>query len=85
MKAIPYTGKHHRYFVVATNWFLWNEYVNTYAAMTRAEFDALTVGERIALQIEIFGPDTESRDIFKCAARDCDGCTACTPNPESAT
>ena len=40
---------------IATNWTLWNEYVNTDATMTRDEFDALSTEEKLALQAEMFG------------------------------
>ena len=45
------------YAEIANNWHLWNELVNTDAAMTREEFDALTTEQKVALQVEAFGPE----------------------------
>lgn len=47
----------HTYEQCATNWILWQEYVDTNATMTREEFDAMTVAEKIAVQVEAFGPE----------------------------
>lgn len=48
------------YAEIAASWALWNEYVNTDATMTREEFDALTIEQRIALQVEAFGPEQDA-------------------------
>jgi hypothetical protein len=40
---------------IATSWILWQQYVDTDANMTEAEFDALTIGEREAIIVECFG------------------------------
>lgn len=45
----------HTYAEIASNFALWNEFVNTDAAMTREEFDAMTVEQKVALQVEAFG------------------------------
>jgi hypothetical protein len=46
-----------KYETNATNWALWNEFVNTDANMSKELFDALTVEQKIALQVEMFGPE----------------------------
>jgi hypothetical protein len=40
---------------IATNFRLWEEYVDPHATMTEAEFDDLTVEQRIAMMVECFG------------------------------
>jgi len=45
------------YTEIATDWRLWNEFVNTDSTMSRDEFDALTTEQKVALQIEAFGPE----------------------------
>ena len=40
---------------IATNWNLWQEYVDTDANMTEAEFYALTIRERVSMIAECFG------------------------------
>lgn len=42
---------------IARDWNLWAEYVDPSAAMTREEFEAMTIDERVALQETVFGPD----------------------------
>lgn len=49
----------HTYAETAADWDLWNEYVNTDAAMDRAEFDALTTEQKVKLQIAAFGPEPQ--------------------------
>jgi hypothetical protein len=46
---------------ISKNWELWNQYVNPSGAMTRQEFDDLTIQERNLIQRECF-PD-ECPDI----------------------
>lgn len=48
------------YTEIANNFALWNEFVNTDATMGRDEFDALTTEEKVALQVEAFGPEQGS-------------------------
>jgi len=48
----------HTYEQCATDWKLWVEYVDPNAAMTREEFDTLSVAEKIAMQVEAFGPES---------------------------
>lgn len=50
-------SQQHTYAEIAADWVLWNEFVNTDAAMTREEFDALTVEQKVALQVEAFGAE----------------------------
>jgi hypothetical protein len=45
------------YTEIANDWSLWNEFVNTDAAMSRDEFDTLTIEQKVALQVEAFGPE----------------------------
>lgn len=48
------------YAEIANDWNLWNEYVNTDATMSREEFDALTTEQKVALQVEAFGPEQDA-------------------------
>lgn len=50
-------SQQHTYAEIASDWSLWNEFVNTDAAMTRDEFDALTTEQKVELQIEAFGAE----------------------------
>lgn len=52
-------SQQHTYTEIAANWALWNEYVNTDATMSRDEFDSLTTEQKVALQVEAFGPEAE--------------------------
>jgi hypothetical protein len=45
------------YTEIAADWSLWNEFVNTDATMSRDEFDSLTIEQKVALQVEAFGPE----------------------------
>lgn len=47
------------YTEISENWTLWNEYVNADATMDREEFDALTTEQKVALQVEAFGPEQD--------------------------
>ena len=49
----------HTYAEIANSWTLWREYVDLDAAMTIEEFDAMNTADRIAAQIEAFGPEPE--------------------------
>ena len=49
----------HTYAEIANNWTLWREYVDLDAAMTIEEFDAMSIADRIAAQVEAFGPEPE--------------------------
>ena len=51
------------YTEVAQNWNLWIEYVDTDATMTRAEFDALSVEQKVQMQIDAFGPDEDEEQL----------------------
>jgi hypothetical protein len=42
---------------IANDWILWIEYVDPSATMTRTEFDAMSMDEKMALQISIWGPE----------------------------
>ena len=50
-------SQQHTYAEIAANWNLWIELVDTNATMTREEFDALTVEQKVAMQVEAFGPE----------------------------
>lgn len=41
---------------IAADFRLWNDYMDTGAVMTRDEFDALSVAEKLQLQVDAFGP-----------------------------
>lgn len=42
---------------IAENFRLWQEYVDGDATMTEAEFDAMSVEQKLALQEDAFGPE----------------------------
>ncbi|MCO7643667.1 hypothetical protein NJI34_43695 [Pseudomonas sp. S 311-6] len=44
---------------IANDFHLWGEYVDPDAAMTEDEFNALTVEQKVALQVEAFGPEND--------------------------
>jgi len=50
-------SKQHSYAEIAQDFSLWGEYVDRDATMTEAEFDALSVEQKIALQVEAFGEE----------------------------
>jgi hypothetical protein len=41
---------------IAANFNLWQEYVDQDATMSQEEFDAMTIEQKVNLQIEAFGP-----------------------------
>lgn len=45
------------YTEIATDYSLWIQFVDTDATMTEAEFDALTVEQKVNLQVEAFGEE----------------------------
>jgi hypothetical protein len=45
------------YAQIATDFDLWREYVDRQGATSRDEFDAMSVADRIDLQVETFGPE----------------------------
>jgi hypothetical protein len=47
--------KTHTYQQIADDWTLWCDYADPEASMTRAEFDALDVEQRIKILIDAFG------------------------------
>lgn len=47
----------HTYAEIASDWNLWNEFVNTGAEMSREEFEVLSLEAKIALQVQAFGPE----------------------------
>lgn len=69
------------YAAIASDWNLWAEYVDPSATMTEAEFDALPVEGKIAIQTACFGeeslnvcPECE-RDLAP-EATSCPACSA---------
>lgn len=50
-------SQQHTYAEIAANWNLWIEFVDPNATMTREEFEALTVEQKIAMQADAFGPE----------------------------
>lgn len=55
-------SKQHSYEEIAQDFRLWGEYVDTDATMTEEEFEAMTVEQKIALQVEAFGPEAACND-----------------------
>lgn len=55
-------SQQHTYAEIAADWALWNEFVNTDATMDRDEFDELTVEQKVALQVEMFGSEPASAE-----------------------
>jgi hypothetical protein len=51
------TSEHPTNDQIARDWDLWCDYIDPNAAMSRAEFDAMTVEQRVALIEEIFPDD----------------------------
>ena len=47
----------HTYAEIASSFELWQEYVDTAGTTSREEFDAMSTADRIAAQIEAFGPE----------------------------
>ncbi|WP_301152111.1 hypothetical protein [Metapseudomonas otitidis] len=50
-------SQQHTYEEIANNYRLWVEYVDTDAAMTEEEFEALSTEEKVKLQVEAFGEE----------------------------
>ena len=42
---------------VAKNWDLWGTYVDPGATMSDKQFKKLTIAKKIAIQVELFGPE----------------------------
>jgi len=55
-------SKQHSYEQIAIDYELWCEYVDTNATMTKTEFDKLSVAEKVAIQVDTFGPEEEQKD-----------------------
>lgn len=53
------------YAEIASNWSLWADYVDPSASMTEAEFDSMSIEEKIATQVSIFGPEPEVEDDYE--------------------
>ena len=51
---------HPSYAEIAKDWDLWRDYVDPAASMTIEEWRAMSIPDRISLQIETFGPEPES-------------------------
>jgi len=52
-------SQQHTYAEIAADWSLWIQYVDTDATMTRDEFDAMPLNQKIAIQVEAFGPESK--------------------------
>lgn len=50
-------SQQHTYAEIAADFALWNEFVNTDGAMTEDEFNAMTIEQKVALQVEAFGAE----------------------------
>jgi hypothetical protein len=46
------------YQTICTDWRVWQEYADPHATMTRDEWVALSIPERMAMLTEAFGPKT---------------------------
>ena len=51
--------KAHTYEEIATDWNLWAEFVDPSGESTEEQFNAWTVEEKIAIQVDIFGAEEE--------------------------
>ena len=47
------------YAEIANSWTLWTLLVDPMATMTREEFDRMPVEEKIRIEIECFGPESD--------------------------
>lgn len=47
------------YAEIAADFSLWIEFVDTDATMSREEFNAMSIDEKVNLQIEAFGPESK--------------------------
>lgn len=45
------------YAEIAADFRLWAEYVDPDATTTEAEFNAMSIDEKVALQVQAFGPE----------------------------
>ncbi len=61
-------SQQHTYTEIATNLALWNEFVNVDAAMTDAEFDALSTEQKVSMQVELFGAEAAMSAIEQAKA-----------------
>lgn len=50
-------AKNYTYYQIATDWKLWTEYVDPHATMTRQDFDDMTVEEKVAMQVYLYGQE----------------------------
>lgn len=49
----------HTYEKIASDYRLWQEFVDPHHHMTQAEFDALTTEQKVEIQIAAFGANCE--------------------------
>lgn len=54
----------HTYEKIASNYGLWQEFVDPHHQMTQAEFDALTTEQKVQIQVAAFGID---QTVLSCA------------------
>ena len=47
---------------IAEDFALWAEFVDTDATMTEAEFNELSIEEKVQLQVDAFGPQVEAAE-----------------------
>lgn len=50
------------YAQIASDFRLWCEFFDTGAEMTEAEFNALTIDQKVELQVKAFGPEMVEAD-----------------------
>jgi hypothetical protein len=48
---------------IAASWPLWQRYAYLDGAMTEVEFDALSIEQRVQLQIDAFGPEPRVKKV----------------------
>ena len=73
---------HYTHYQLATNFALWGEYFDGDATMTEAEFDALTVQQRMALLADAYGTDAavhDGGDFWNVELKKRPACLALTP------
>lgn len=49
---------------IADSFDLWQEHADPDATMSHAEWQAMRHAERVALLVEVFGPETEDEPVF---------------------
>lgn len=53
----------HSYDEIAKDFTLWQEYVDTDGVTSKDEFDAMTIEQKVQLQIDTFGPEPDLQEL----------------------